>query len=28
MAVRAVWKAKAKRIGSVTDITYWQPIKN
>lgn len=28
MAVRAVWKAKAKRTGSVTDITYWQPIKN
>jgi len=28
MAVRAVWKPKAKRIGSVTDIAYWEPIKN
>ena len=26
MAVRAVWKPKPKRIGSVTDIAYWQPI--
>jgi uncharacterized protein len=28
MALRAVWKPKAKRIGSVTDIAYWEPIKN
>lgn len=26
MAVRAVWKPKSKRIGSVTDIDYWEPI--
>ncbi len=28
MPVRAVWKPKSKRIGSVTDIAYWEPIKN
>jgi uncharacterized OB-fold protein len=28
MAVRAVWKPKRERKGSVTDIAYWQPIKN
>ena len=27
MAVRAVWKPKPERIGSVTDIAYWEPIK-
>jgi uncharacterized OB-fold protein len=27
MAVRAVWKPKPKRIGSVTDIAYWEPVK-
>jgi uncharacterized OB-fold protein len=27
MAVRAVWKPKRERTGSVTDITYWAPIK-
>jgi uncharacterized OB-fold protein len=27
MAVRAVWKPKPKRTGSVTDIAYWEPIK-
>ena len=27
MAVRAVWKPKSKRIGSVTDIAYWEPIR-
>jgi uncharacterized protein len=27
MAVRAVWRPKPKRIGSVTDIAYWEPIK-
>src|SRR6266480_4490170 len=27
MAVRAVWKPKSQRIGSVTDIAYWEPIK-
>ena len=27
MAVRAVWKPKSRRIGSVTDIAYWEPIK-
>ena len=27
MAVRAVWKSKARRIGSVTDIDYWEPVK-
>ena len=26
MAVQAVWKPKRQRIGSVTDIAYWQPI--
>jgi uncharacterized OB-fold protein len=26
-AVRAVWKPKPKRMGSVTDIAYWEPIK-
>lgn len=25
LAVRAVWKPKSKRIGSVTDIAYWEP---
>src|SRR5919197_5011804 len=25
MAVRAVWKSKTQRIGSVTDIDYWEP---
>jgi uncharacterized protein len=27
MAVRAVWKPKRERTGSVTDIAYWAPIK-
>jgi uncharacterized OB-fold protein len=27
MPVRAVWKPKPKRIGSVTDLAYWEPIK-
>ncbi|MBI2533834.1 MAG: Zn-ribbon domain-containing OB-fold protein [Deltaproteobacteria bacterium] len=27
MAVRAVWKPKSKRVGSVTDIAYWEPIR-
>jgi uncharacterized OB-fold protein len=27
MAVRAVWKPKSKRIGSVTDIEHWEPAK-
>lgn len=27
MAVQAVWKSKPLRIGSVTDIAYWEPIK-
>lgn len=27
MAVRAVWKARAERTGSVTDIAHWEPIK-
>lgn len=27
MAVRAVWRPAAKRQGSVTDIAYWQPVK-
>lgn len=27
MAVRAVWKLKSKRVGSVTDIAYWEPIR-
>jgi uncharacterized OB-fold protein len=27
MAVRAVWKPKRERAGSVTDIAYWAPIK-
>ena len=27
MAVQAVWKPKPERIGSVTDIAYWEPIK-
>ncbi len=27
MAVRAVWKPKSKRIGSVTDIDHWEPLK-
>jgi len=27
MAVHAVWKPKSKRIGSVTDIAHWEPIK-
>ena len=28
MTVRAVWKPKSQRIGSVTDIAYWEPIKS
>jgi len=27
MAVRAVWRAPSKRRGSVTDIAYWEPVK-
>ncbi len=27
MAVRAVWKPKSKRVGSVTDIAHWEPSK-
>jgi uncharacterized OB-fold protein len=27
MAVQAVWKPKRQRIGGVTDIAYWEPIK-
>ena len=26
MAVRAVWRPASQRIGSVTDIAYWEPI--
>ncbi|MBI4488935.1 MAG: Zn-ribbon domain-containing OB-fold protein [Deltaproteobacteria bacterium] len=27
MRVRAVWKPKSKRVGSITDIAYWEPLK-
>jgi uncharacterized OB-fold protein len=27
MRVRAIWKPKSKRIGSITDIAHWEPIK-
>lgn len=26
MRVRAVWKPKSQRIGSITDIAYWEPV--
>jgi uncharacterized OB-fold protein len=26
MAVKAVWKPKARRTGSITDIEYWAPV--
>ena len=25
MSVRAVWKPSAQRVGSITDIAYWEP---
>jgi uncharacterized OB-fold protein len=28
MRVRAVWKPPAKRVGSITDIAYWKPIRD
>jgi uncharacterized OB-fold protein len=27
MRVSAVWKRPTKRVGSITDIEYWKPIK-
>jgi len=27
MRVRAVWKPPSKRVGSITDIAYWEPLK-
>jgi len=27
MKVRAVWKPASKRVGSITDIAYWRPLK-
>lgn len=27
MKVRAVWKPKSQRSGSITDIAYWEPLK-
>jgi len=27
MRVKAVWKPKAERIGAITDIKYWKPLK-
>lgn len=27
MRVRAVWKPASRRVGSITDIAYWKPIK-
>ena len=27
MKVRAVWKPASKRVGSITDIAYWEPLK-
>ena len=28
MALRAVWKPNNRRVGSITDIAYWQPIES
>lgn len=27
MRVKAVWKPRSKRVGSITDVAYWEPVR-